>query len=59
MMSDAKSPMVAICLDHNASTPIDPAMMVAMLSCLDEAFGNPSSDHWASALLAVGLGRPA
>jgi cysteine desulfurase len=49
----------SIYLDYNASTPIDPAVMVAMLSCLDEAFGNPSSGLWNSTLLAVGLGGPA
>lgn len=36
-------------LDYNASTPVDPAVAAAMLPFLDEAFGNPSSGHWASA----------
>jgi cysteine desulfurase len=40
--------MPAIYLDYNASTPIDPAVAVAMRPFLDEAFGNPSSGHWAS-----------
>jgi cysteine desulfurase len=35
-------------LDYNASTPIDPAVAAAMRPFLDEAFGNPSSGHWAS-----------
>jgi len=40
-----------IYLDHNASTPIAPAVREAMQPYLSEAFGNPSSGHWA--------GRPA
>jgi cysteine desulfurase len=35
-------------LDYNASTPIDPAVAAAMRPLLNEAFGNPSSGHWAS-----------
>ncbi|MDZ3837022.1 MAG: cysteine desulfurase family protein [Rhodospirillales bacterium] len=41
--------MAPIYLDHNASTPTDPAVAAAMRPFLDEAFGNPSSGHWASA----------
>jgi cysteine desulfurase len=37
-----------IYLDYNASTPIDPTVVAAMRPFLDEAFGNPSSGHWAS-----------
>ncbi|RRH96662.1 cysteine desulfurase [Mesorhizobium tamadayense] len=40
--------MAQIYLDYNASTPIDPAVTAAMRPFLDEAFGNPSSGHWAS-----------
>jgi cysteine desulfurase len=40
--------MTLIYLDYNASTPIDPAVAAAMRPLLDEAFGNPSSGHWAS-----------
>ncbi|MDX8481647.1 cysteine desulfurase family protein [Mesorhizobium sp. VK24D] len=40
--------MAQIYLDYNASTPIDPAVAAAMQPFLNEAFGNPSSDHWAS-----------
>ncbi|QRM34018.1 cysteine desulfurase family protein [Microvirga sp. VF16] len=40
--------MTNIYLDYNASTPIDPAVAAAMRPFLDEAFGNPSSGHWAS-----------
>ncbi len=39
--------MAPIYLDYNASTPIDPAV-AAMRPFLHEAFGNPSSGHWAS-----------
>jgi len=38
-----------IYLDYNASTPIDPAVADAMRPFLGDAFGNPSSGHWASA----------
>ncbi len=37
-----------IYLDYNASTPIAPTVAAAMRPFLDEAFGNPSSGHWAS-----------
>src|SRR4029453_18192334 len=40
--------MATIYLDYNASTPIDAAVAAAMRPFLDEAFGNPSSGHWAS-----------
>jgi cysteine desulfurase len=40
--------MPRIYLDYNASTPIDPAVAAAMRPLLDQAFGNPSSGHWAS-----------
>lgn len=36
-----------IYLDHNASTPIDARVAAAMLECMETAFGNPSSPHWA------------
>ncbi len=32
-------------LDHNATTPVDPAVVDAMLPFLREHFGNPSSAH--------------
>lgn len=41
--------MTQIYLDYNASTPIDPTVAAAMRPFLDEAFGNPSSLHWAAA----------
>ncbi|HVA09046.1 MAG TPA: cysteine desulfurase family protein [Acidimicrobiales bacterium] len=34
-----------IYLDHNATTPIAPEVLEAMLPYLRERFGNPSSDH--------------
>lgn len=35
-----------IYLDHNATTPLDPRVLEAMLPVLREEFGNPSSIHW-------------
>lgn len=32
-------------LDHNATTPVDPAATEAMLPYVTTAFGNPSGDH--------------
>jgi cysteine desulfurase len=40
--------MSPIYLDYNASTPLDPTVAAAMRPLLDDAFGNPSSGHWAS-----------
>jgi cysteine desulfurase len=37
--------MAAIYLDYNATTPVDPAVLDAMLPYLKEHFGNPSSAH--------------
>ena len=37
--------MTAIYLDYNATTPIDPAVLEAMLPYLRDHFGNPSSTH--------------
>src|SRR5262245_5428473 len=37
-----------IYLDYNASTPIDPAVADVMKPLLDDAYGNPSSLHWAA-----------
>ncbi|HSH30466.1 MAG TPA: aminotransferase class V-fold PLP-dependent enzyme, partial [Thiohalobacter sp.] len=36
---------IPIYLDYNATTPIDPAAVAAMLPWLGEHFGNPSSEH--------------
>jgi len=35
-----------IYLDHNATTPLHPSVLEAMLPFLGERFGNPSSLHW-------------
>lgn len=37
--------MTAIYLDHNATTPLAPEVLDAMLPYLCDAFGNPSSPH--------------
>ena len=34
-----------IYLDNNATTPLDEAVLAAMLPCLREQFGNPASGH--------------
>jgi cysteine desulfurase len=39
--------MRRIYLDYNASTPIDPGVVAAMRPFLEDAYGNPSSGHWA------------
>ena len=36
-----------IYLDHNATTPVHPKVVEALLPFLTEKFGNPSSIHWA------------
>jgi cysteine desulfurase len=38
--------MQRIYLDHNATTPLDPRVLDAMLPFLRDDFGNPSSLHW-------------
>ena len=37
--------MTPIYLDYNATTPLDPAVLDAMLPWLKGGFGNPSSTH--------------
>src|SRR4051812_43727828 len=37
--------MAPIYLDYNATTPLDPAVLEAMLPYLRDHFGNPSSAH--------------
>src|SRR5205814_2091258 len=39
------NPMTPIYLDYNATTPLDPAVVEAMLPYLQTHFGNPSSTH--------------
>jgi len=38
--------MKPIYLDHNASTPLLPEVIDAMMPYLKSGFGNPSSSHW-------------
>jgi cysteine desulfurase len=38
--------MQRVYLDHNATTPLDPRVLAAMLPSFREGFGNPSSLHW-------------
>jgi cysteine desulfurase len=38
--------MERIYLDYNATTPLDPGALEAMVAALGEGFGNPSSLHW-------------
>ncbi len=40
--------MTEIYLDYNASTPIAPEVVAAMLPLLNAPYGNPSSHHWAA-----------
>lgn len=47
----AAHPGYAVYLDHNATTPVHPSVVEAMLPFLRDAFGNASSHHFA--------GRPA
>ena len=39
--------MPRIYLDYNASTPVAPEVAAAMRPFLEDAYGNPSSGHWA------------
>ena len=41
----AQAPPDLIYLDHNATTPVAPEVLDAMLPYLREHYGNPSSDH--------------
>jgi cysteine desulfurase len=43
---------LAIYLDHNATTPVHPAVLEQMLPWLRDHFGNPSSSHGAGRLAA-------
>ena len=45
MDSEKMKSLKPIYLDYNATTPIDPQVLKAMLPFLSEHFGNPSSSH--------------
>jgi cysteine desulfurase len=47
--------MVPVYLDYNATTPLRPEVVDAMLPYLREHFGNPSSVHWAGRRAKQGL----
>ena len=47
--------MKHIYLDYNASTPIDERVAAAMQGAITQAYGNPSSPHWAGAPAKVML----
>jgi cysteine desulfurase len=49
--------MARIYLDYNASTPIAAGVAAAMRPLLDDAFGNPSSGHWAAAPAKAALDK--
>ncbi|MBT8047614.1 MAG: cysteine desulfurase [Xanthomonadales bacterium] len=51
-MTDLSRP---IYLDHNASTPLLPEVLEAMLPYLTDRFGNPSSEHAYGRLLRSGV----
>src|SRR3972149_9643540 len=46
-----------IYLDYNATTPIDPKVLEAMLPYLKEHFGNPSSNHMYGKLAREAVNR--
>ena len=46
MTTDAAS---RIYLDYNASTPLAPSVAAKMREVMEDAYGNPSSLHWAGA----------
>ena len=47
--------MHSVYLDYNATTPLRPEALDAMLPYLREGFGNPSSAHWAGRRAKQGL----
>jgi cysteine desulfurase len=46
-----------IYLDYNATTPVDPAVLEAMLPYLSTYFGNPSSAHYYAQAMRQALGQ--
>ena len=49
--------MERIYLDYNASTPVDPEVLEAMLPYLRDVHGNPSSIHWEGQQAKAALDR--
>ncbi|WP_020676100.1 cysteine desulfurase NifS [Geopsychrobacter electrodiphilus] len=47
--------MNQIYLDHNATTPVSPAVLAQMLPFFSQHFGNPSSVHWAGRAVSGAL----
>ncbi|RME54250.1 MAG: aminotransferase class V-fold PLP-dependent enzyme, partial [Deltaproteobacteria bacterium] len=47
--------MPSVYLDHNATTPLHPAVLEAMMPYLTTHFGNASSIHWAGRAAARGV----
>src|SRR5262245_35976474 len=47
--------MQTIYLDYNATTPVRPEVLEAMLPYFEAHFGNPSSVHWAGRRAKQGL----
>ena len=43
--------------DHNATTPVAPEIMDAMVSCLGQVYGNASSIHHAPEMCSRQNGR--
>jgi cysteine desulfurase len=56
-LNDSPGRAERIYLDYNAGTPVGPAVVAAMRPFLDQAFGNPSSGHWASTPAKAALER--
>src|SRR5688500_14799656 len=49
--------MDRIYFDYNATTPLAPEVARAMRPFLEEAFGNPSSQHWAGERARTAIDR--
>ncbi len=49
--------MLPIYLDYNATTPVDPRVVEAMLPYLREYFGNPSSSHFYGTQARAGVDK--
>ena len=54
-MTTAATPRIY--LDYNASTPLAPSVAAKMREVMEDAYGNPSSPHWAGAPARVHVER--